>query len=168
MPLQVKIFGRTKDFPDYVARLKDLAGGDPRIQFCGTFPNSTIGKIFSGLDVLVVPSIWYENTPLVIYSAQAAGCPVIASDLGGMAEVIHHEDNGLLFKSGNVAELARALQRLSEDRNLLEHLAKRAVMPRSIQNYVWQLEGVYEDVLTALEGPPIEPFHGSSTDALQR
>jgi glycosyltransferase involved in cell wall biosynthesis len=54
------------------------------------------------LDVLVVPSIWYENTPLVIYSAQAAGCPVIASNLGGIAEVKHHEDNGLLFKRARV------------------------------------------------------------------
>jgi glycosyltransferase involved in cell wall biosynthesis len=147
-PLELKIFGQVEDVPAYVARLRELASGDPRIQFCGTFANPIIGEVFSGLDVLVVPSIWYENTPLVIYSAQAAGCPVIASDLGGMAEVIHHEDNGLLFKPGSVAELAQALQRVSEDRDLLERLAKRAIMPRSIRDYVRQIETVYEDIVT--------------------
>jgi glycosyltransferase involved in cell wall biosynthesis len=152
-PLELKIFGRLEDVPSYVAHLRELAGGDPRIQFCGTFANSNIGEVFSGLDVLVVPSIWYENTPLVIYSAQAAGCPVIASDLAGMAEVIHHEDNGLLFKPGSVVELAQALQRVCKDRNLLERLAKRAIMPRSIQDYVRQMEAVYEDLLAE----PVEP-----------
>jgi glycosyltransferase involved in cell wall biosynthesis len=146
-PLDLRIFGNTEDFPDYCAGLAKLANGDPRIQFCGTFPNSAIGEIFSSLDVLVVPSIWYENTPLVIYSAQAAGCPVVASDLGGMAEVVHHEANGLLFKPGSVVELAGSLQRLCEDRALLDRLAKRAITPRSIQDYVRQVESVYEDIL---------------------
>ena len=69
-------------------------------------PNESIGDVFSELDVLVVPSVWYENTPLAIYSAQEAGCPVIASNLGGMSEVIKHEKNGLLFEAGDFVGLA--------------------------------------------------------------
>ena len=147
LPLELKIWGKQEEDPGYFAHLSELASEDRRIQFCGTFPNSAIGEIFSSLDVLVVPSIWYENTPLVIYSAQAAGCPVIASNLGGMAEIIHNGDNGLLFGLRNVAELAHALQRLCDDRSLLERLAKRAITPRSIQDYVRQVEAVYEDIL---------------------
>jgi glycosyltransferase involved in cell wall biosynthesis len=147
MRLELKIWGKREDDPGYFAHLRALAGDDPRIQFCDTFPNSAIGEIFSSLDVLVVPSIWYENTPLVIYSAQAAGCPVIATDLGGMAEVIHHGKNGLLFKLRDVRELAQSLQRLCEDRALLESLAKNAITPRSIQDYVQQMEAVYEEIV---------------------
>ena len=127
---------------------KRPAEGDRRIQFCGSFPNDAIGEVFSSLDVLVVPSTWYENAPLVIYSAQAARCPVIAANLGGMAEIIHHEDNGLLFTPGSVEELARTLRRLCDDRKLLEYLSKRAVMPRSIEDYVHQIEAVYEDIFS--------------------
>jgi len=152
LPVELKIFGDTKDFPVFFARLKELAGSDPRIQFCGTFPNLAIGEILASLDVLVVPSVWYENTPLVIYSAQAAGCPVIASNLGGMAEVIHHEDNGLLFTPGCAAELAEAIKRLCNNRDLVEYLANRAIVPRSIEDYVLQIEAVYEDVTVA---PPM-------------
>ena len=147
LPLELKIFGRLEDFPDYSSELRRLAADDPRICFCGTFPNASIGEIFDSLDVLVVPSIWYENTPLVIYSAQAAGCPVVASDLPGMAEVIHHEDNGLLFPPRSIVDLAKALRRLCADRALLHNLAKHAIMPRSILDYVNQVEGVYEEVV---------------------
>jgi glycosyltransferase involved in cell wall biosynthesis len=146
MRLELKIWGRREDDPGYFAHLKELAGDDPRIQFCDTFPNSAIGEIFSSLDVLVVPSIWYENTPLVIYSAQAAGCPVIATNLGGMAEVIHHGRNGLLFKLHDVGELADSVRRLCEDRALLQRLTKNAITPRSIEDYVHQMEAVYEEI----------------------
>ncbi|UUZ69981.1 glycosyltransferase family 4 protein [Polaromonas sp. P2-4] len=127
--LELKIYGRTDLYPEYFEKLLRLADADQRIRFCGTFPNEQIGKIFAELDVLVVPSIWYENTPLVIYSAQAAGCPVIASNLGGMAEVVEHEKNGLLFEVGDVAGLASAIERLARDRELLRQLVANAIRP---------------------------------------
>jgi glycosyltransferase involved in cell wall biosynthesis len=101
------IYGDPEAFPEYAARLRRIAANDPRIRFCGAFPNEKISDIFSTLDVLVVPSIWYENTPLVIYSAQACRCPVIASNLGVCGGGVH-EENGLLFEPGNPADLARA------------------------------------------------------------
>ena len=64
----------------------------------------------SRIDVLVVPSIWYENAPLVVYSALAAGVPVVATDLGGLSETIVHGRNGLLFEPGNPAALAAELE----------------------------------------------------------
>jgi len=104
--LEVNIYGNIRQDPDYADRLKAIAGDDARISFCGTFPNERIGEIFEKIDVLVVPSIWFENTPLVIYSALAAGCPVIATDLGGLSEVIEDRINGLLFRKGDVTGLA--------------------------------------------------------------
>ena len=147
MSLELKIYGKSTDYPKYYERLKLLANADPRIHFCGSFPNDIIGEIFASLDVLAVPSIWYENTPLVIYSAQAAGCPVIASNLGGMAEVVEHEKNGLLFEAGDVAGLASTIERLAHDRKLLRQLAENAPKPKPISDYVAELEIIYDDVL---------------------
>lgn len=152
VPLKLRIFGRTDLNLPYVEKLQHLVDGDVRIRFCGTFPNESIGKVFAELDVLVVPSIWYENTPLVIYSAQAAGCPVVASNLGGMAEVVEHERNGLLFEAGNVAGLASAIERLADDRGLLQRLAANAEKPKLIGGYVNELLAVYDNVLKGRRG----------------
>ncbi len=152
--VDLKIYGRTDEFPEYSAELMRIASDDSRIVFCGTFPNTQIGDIFSGIDVLVVPSIWYENTPLVIYSAFAAGCPVIASNLGGMSEVVHHGKNGLLFESGNVSELAKALNQLSNNRELLRRLADNVQQPKSIEAYVAELVCIYANVIEEIIGVP--------------
>jgi len=149
---ELKIYGRSDTDPTYFNKLQQLSDGDGRIQYCGTFPNEIIGKIIAELDVLVVPSIWYENTPLVMYSAQAAGCPVIASNLGGMAEVVEHEKNGLLFEAGNVTGLASAIERLAGDRRLLRQLAANAVEPKSISGYVNELVAIYSNVLLEQQG----------------
>jgi glycosyltransferase involved in cell wall biosynthesis len=141
--LTLDVYGNLTDYPDYVAQLKAIAQNDTRIQFRGTFPNQEIGNILTNLDVLIVPSIWYENTPLVVYSAQAAACPVIGTNVGGIAEAIAHEENGLLFEIGSVTGLAKAIDRLADDRKLLSTLSKAARRPLTIQEYVEALEEVY-------------------------
>lgn len=145
-PIDLKIYGKLDDYPDYTESLNKISYGDPRVEFCGTFPNSQIGSIFSNLDVLVVPSLWYENTPLVIYSAQNAKCPVIASNMAGMSEVIEHGKNGLLFKAGNALELAKTIETLIEDQELLQRLSQNARTPLTIQEYVDRLFNVYVEL----------------------
>jgi glycosyltransferase involved in cell wall biosynthesis len=149
LPVQAKIYGKQNEFPEYVEQLRALAAGDERIEFCGTFPNHQIGRIFTGLDCLVVPSIWYENTPLVIYSAQAAGCPVIASNLGGMAEAVHHNVNGLLFEPGDVDGLASLLRHLCSDRSILPRLSAKSIKPKSSGQYAAEVEAVYHRLLSS-------------------
>jgi glycosyltransferase involved in cell wall biosynthesis len=148
LPVSLSLYGRGCDFPAYFERLQQLAAGDPRIRFCGTFPNDVIAQIFSTIDVLAVPSIWYENTPLVIYSAQAAHCPVIASNLGGMAEIVQHEENGLLFEPGSVAGIAGSIERLASDRGLLQRLSINAVPPKGIAEYADELDKLYRLLLS--------------------
>ena len=64
---------------------------------------------------MVVPSTWYENTPFVVLEAFAAGVPVIASDLGGLSEVVEPDRNGLLFAAGDAAALRAAIERVAGD-----------------------------------------------------
>lgn len=142
--LQLKIYGRLEDFPDYVAELKTLAADDETIVFCGTFPNDQIATVLSALDVLVVPSLWYENTPLVLYSAFAAHCPVITSDFPGMSEVVRHQQNGLLFPAGDINALTEQLRLLATTPDLLGKLSVTCKPPRSIASYVDELETTYQ------------------------
>jgi len=146
-PIELNIYGNLNDFPDYVEGLRKIVQSDPRIKFCGTFPNHEIGLIFSGLDALVVPSLWHENAPLVIYSAQAASCPVIASNKAGMSEVIEHGKNGLLFEAGNVDDLVTTIETLLDDNELLLKLSNHARKPLSIQEYALKLLDVYRNLI---------------------
>lgn len=150
--LEARIYGRRADFPDYVDHLQELAEGDPRIQFCGTFPNERFGEVLAELDALVVPSLWSENAPLVILTAQAMGCPVIASDMPGIAELVTHEVNGLLFPPGDVDALAVILDTLSRGRDKIHALASRAHGPKSIESYVDELLAEYAAIAGAKVG----------------
>jgi glycosyltransferase involved in cell wall biosynthesis len=139
----LKIYGSMGDDPEYSDILKLLANNAEDIEFCGTFHNSKIGEVLADLDVLVVPSLWYENTPLVVYSAQAAHCPVVASDLPGISVVIQDEFNGLLFTPGDTAQLARQLARLVDEPDLAVRLSNNSRPPKSIESYVDELLGVW-------------------------
>ncbi|WP_411726809.1 glycosyltransferase family 4 protein [Methyloglobulus sp.] len=140
----LKIYGNLEDLPEYSCVLKRFADTVDNIEFCGIFHNSKISEVLADLDVLVVPSLWYENTPLVVYSAQAANCPVIASDLPGISEVIRDQVNGLLFETGNVEELAKRLSRFIGEPDLVSQLSTNAVQPKSTVTYVDELSKIWE------------------------
>ncbi len=105
------IYGSDQAFPEYAAELKALAL-HPNIRFAGALDYRSVGAALRQLDALVVPSVWYENSPLVIQEAYAAGVPVIASRLGALAEKVQEGVTGYLFEPGDSADLARVLKRL--------------------------------------------------------
>ncbi len=146
--IELKIYGDHSINTKYIKQLFKLKNKDQRIHFCGTFENDSIDEIFSELDVLVVPSTWYENTPLVIFSAQAAKTPIIATDLGGMSEVIKHEENGLLVSASDVTQLSEALLRLHDDRDFLKKLSTNVIPPKSSEQYALELLVVYNELMS--------------------
>jgi glycosyltransferase involved in cell wall biosynthesis len=140
----LRVCGDLNMYPDYACEVYDLAARDPRVNFAGSFPNEQMTTELGKIDVLVVPSTWYENAPLVVYSAFAAGIPVVASNLGGMAEVVRHGENGLLFEPGDPEDLARQLSRLIEDPALLTKLGENAGGVRTVEDSVDEMLGLYE------------------------
>lgn len=140
----LSIYGSPLSFPDYYASLTELASGNPAINFCGTFPNDQISTVLDSMDVIVVPSLWYENTPLVIYSAMASGCPAIVSDFPGMTEAVHHKVNGLSFPSGDSHKLRNSLQRLIDVPALLAELSGNCRPPKSVVSYTSELIALFE------------------------
>ena len=150
------LYGDLKQFPDYAKQLVALAQRErpnsKKIKFAGTFPNSMLGVVLSEMDVLVVPSRWYENTPLVIQSALATKTPVIATDLGGMSELIKHGVNGLLFRLNDSHSLADQLLKLLKDRSLIGRLRANILDERTTAEMVDEIEGVFVRVLNVNRG----------------
>lgn len=144
---KLTIYGNLQRFGAFVKRIHGLAGGDERITFAGTFPPEQIGRVLSEMEVLVVPSRWYENTPLVVYSAFAAKTPVVATDLGGLSEVVRHEENGLLFELENVRDLSRQLRCLGEEPGLLEKLRDGIGSVKTVEENVDELERLYATLM---------------------
>jgi glycosyltransferase involved in cell wall biosynthesis len=141
------VYGNLERFKPFVEELRDLAKGDGRINFAGPFSREEVGNVLSGMDVLVVPSRWYENGPGVIFEAFAAGIPVVATDLGGMSEFVKHERDGLLFELENAHDLARQLRRLIEVPGLLEKLRAGIGPVKTVQENVDELEALYGRLL---------------------
>ena len=120
--LELRLYGNPAKAPEYASQLRWLAGGDERIQFMGAYENHRIPEIFRELDVLVVPSLWYEVCPLVILEGQACLTPVIVSNLPNMSTQIIDGVDGLTFEAGDVRSLTGVLQRLLDEPGLLAHL----------------------------------------------
>lgn len=96
------------------ARLEVLAEevAPARVSFLGFQTAEMVQAHRITARAVVVPSVWYENAPLSVLEALADGVPVIASDIGGLPELIGDEERGLLVKPGSVEAWIRALRRM--------------------------------------------------------
>jgi glycosyltransferase involved in cell wall biosynthesis len=147
--VELVIGGHLHRDSDYVSRLRRLASNDPRIVFGGPVENEALGEFFASIDLLVVPSVWYENSPFVIHEARMAGVPVLASDLGGMAELVRHDVDGLLARPGDPASFAEQIGRVVTDPTLLPRLRANVRRPPSLEEEFAGLLGLYRDVCSA-------------------
>jgi glycosyltransferase involved in cell wall biosynthesis len=120
----LELHGVLEWFPSYVGHLKQLAGERADVRWHGRFAPDAIDAILAGLDLLVVPSLWYENRPLSIQAAFRCGVPVLSSDLGGLAELVEPGRGGERFPRGDVGALAQLLRELAADRPRLQALAR--------------------------------------------
>jgi glycosyltransferase involved in cell wall biosynthesis len=146
LPIQVKIYGDLAKTPDYGKRLEELAAGDPRVSFLGTFANGRMGEVLSEIDVLAVPSTWYDF-PLVIPSALATKTPVLATNLPGMNELIHHNRNGLLFERYDWLGMAKQIQRLFDEPSLLGELRSRIAPVKTLAQMADEYLAIYASSL---------------------
>ena len=125
-----------------------------RVEWLPEYRNGDIVRdVFDRVDAIVVPSVWVENSPLVIHEAQQARAPVIAADAGGMAEYVHHGVNGLLFEHRSWRSLATQMQSFVDDPALARRLGKRGYpfgesgdVPE-MEDHVRAIERLYARVL---------------------
>ncbi len=146
-PLELYLYGDTTRFPSYARRLKQLAGNDERINWMGTYPPSQSVEVFNQINGMVMPSLWYENSPNSILESFACKVPVIASNLGGMAELVQDGINGLLFEAGNPTDLSRCIERFIYEPDLPAKLRQNIPAVRSIADEMDELEAIYQEIL---------------------
>ena len=111
---EILVYGSESQDPAYAASLRQDAEGLP-VRFCGTFDRTTMRAVLETLDFVVIPSRWYENSPLVLLNALATHTPVIISDVEGMTEFVRDGVNGFVFERGSVTSLATVLSRIARD-----------------------------------------------------
>jgi glycosyltransferase involved in cell wall biosynthesis len=143
--IRLSIYGNIKQNPGYGASIQEKINALENVIFKGTYPHDETAKVFSDIDVLVVPSLWYDF-PLIVYEAFATKTPVIASRLGGLEEAISHGVDGLLFERGNVLDLAAQINRLINEPPLLEKLASKLPAVKTIEQEGAELMKIYGDL----------------------
>jgi glycosyltransferase involved in cell wall biosynthesis len=146
---ELKVYGRFlpyggfEDYPDLLPRLVR----NERIRFLGEYQHSQISDIMAEIDVLVVPSIWHENSPLTIHEAFLAKTPVIASNIGGMAELVQDGVNGLLFKVGDIADLRKKITMIVQHPDLISKLSANIGPVKTIEETAVEVEKIYQDLI---------------------
>ena len=145
--VRLKIAGRA----DHIIAAKLPSLFPPNAEYVGMKQGDELRQFLLGARAVVLPSLWYENQPFSITEAFAAGKPVIASDLGGMTELVKHGERGLLVPPGDVKALARAMEWMnshpSEAQEMGEKARGYALNEHSAQKHYERIVGVYERVI---------------------
>jgi len=134
---------------EYEKYLKNISNGDKRIKFRGVFTDNQIGEVFNKIDILIVPSLWYETYSLVLHEALACGIPVFASNVGVMKEKIKHNINGLTFTIGDEDSLKRIMQETVSNPEIINEWKAnvgRIYIP-SIEQEAYEYEILYKNII---------------------
>ncbi len=141
-PVQVSLIGSGWDTA-YGSDLLRPFANDTRLLPPRSVANENMLHELAQHDACLVPSIWLETGPLAVYEAMAAGVPVIGSRLGGIAERIQHDVDGLLFRPGDASELAAIVRRLLDDPGQLARLRRNIKPQRTFDDMARDLDEVY-------------------------
>ena len=144
--VQLTIFGDLDKSPDYVAGLRSLAR-HPAIDFAGRVAHEELWPfLLEQADVAVLPTLWYEVSPLTIQEMFAAHVPLVASRIGALPEKIRDGVDGLLFPPGDVDALHRILLRLRDEPELLSRLRRQIRPTRLMEEHVDEVDALYREL----------------------
>ena len=149
--VELFLYGSESTWPEYAAGLRKRAMDHANIFFKGAYQAAEIGKVMDELDVIVVPSICFENRPTVILEAFSYHKPVIVSDLGGMAEMVEHGVNGLKFTPGAARSLSAQMCSLLNEPGFLESLAAGIRPVKTTAEETREVESLYDQVVSRRE-----------------
>jgi len=132
--------------PAYVGRLRAAAG--PGVRFLGRLDRDQVWATLAQVDVVAVPTLWYETFSFIVSEAFTAGVPVIASRLGPLADRVHHGEDGLLLPPGDAHAWRSALQQLVDDPIYLERLRNGVRPPLRLAHHVEHLSAIYQEAIS--------------------
>jgi glycosyltransferase involved in cell wall biosynthesis len=117
----------------------------------GRYQSSDLARLMANVDWVVVPSIWWENSPLVIQEAFLHGRPVICSDIGGMVEKVRDGVDGLHFRVGDAASLAETIKRAVTTPGLWDELRAGTPPAHTMEQHLDRLSSLYAELVTERE-----------------
>lgn len=143
---QIHLFGNiASGFPEFKAEfLEFLDKYQDFVTHHGRYEQAEIPDLIQLVDWVIVPSVWWENSPLVIQEVFMHRRPIICSDIGGMAEKVEDQITGLHFKARNAASLAKNIKRAINDAELWQNLVDNIKPRLSIKDSAMQHIKVYE------------------------
>jgi glycosyltransferase involved in cell wall biosynthesis len=146
--LELHVFGAPNRWTtNYHDELVQMTGHCPYVKFHGRFDNKQISRVLQQIDVLVLPSIWYENAPLTLNEAAIAQTPILVSDKGGMLEFVRCNQYGWTFKIGDPEDLAQKMLRLADDRSLVPTLGGNPPRIKSVEANATELTAIYRRII---------------------
>ena len=145
---RLSLHGGTAYQPDaFLERFNAALLAAPAARHHGAYAGADLGALMAEIDWVVVPSVWWENAPLVILEAFRHGRPVICGDLGGMAEMVRDGVDGLHAPVGDPAGLAAVLRRAAERPGLWGRLASGISPPKTIAQVAEDHLSLYQELL---------------------
>jgi len=123
-----------------------LEDGPDSIRYYGAYAPEDMGQLIARVDWVIMPSTWWENSPLVIQEAFRFGKPVICSGIGGMAEKVIDGVSGLHFRVGNAEDLSEVLLRAIETEGLWDKLHAGLPRPPSDNEFAASHMGIYREL----------------------
>lgn len=144
------IDGTNMDFDgdDYIEEVKRrLEECEGRALLRGSYTLDELPGRLESVAWVVVPSIWWENSPLVIQESFMHRRPVICSDIGGMAEKVDHRVNGLHFRAGDPVDLADVLAEAAGNDELWNRLHKGIPPILRLEDALAELEEIYRGLI---------------------
>jgi glycosyltransferase involved in cell wall biosynthesis len=146
--------------PQWDVVIDGLAG---RLQFLGPYDPQSVLQLMQHNGWIVISSIWWENSPLVIQEAFLAGRPPIVADIGGMSEKVENGVNGLYFTARNSAALASVMHRAAGNVDLWHNLRFRINPPPTMEEMTGSLTELYDSI-----NKQYQPQCPEGVDVIQR
>lgn len=139
--------GRRPEEEQLIQAIYRLQERDARVRVLDGVSDSRLRDVLANWDALVVPSLWLESGPQVVYEAFAARTPVIGSRLGGIAELVREGETGFLFTPGNSEELRALLKSCAENPERLRALRQNIAPVRTTADVATDMINLYREIL---------------------
>ena len=148
-PRTLTLWGSAAGEEAFGERVRQITAKLDGVEWRGAFSPAEVWRVLASTDVMIIPSLWVENSPNVILESQAMQVPLVGSNIGGIAELITHERDGLLFETGSAVDLAIQLQRLLDEPGLREQLSRSAPPVRTVADEMADLTRLFRRFLPA-------------------
>ena len=139
---------QTEDVQEAIHELLDPLVKVGAVTWCGPYQPNDVHQLMANVDWILMPSIWWENSPMIIQEAFRVGRPVVCSDIGGMEEKVSHQVNGYNVRARGLFEWSRAIVDLSSVSDDYLTIVSNIESPINVSKCAGQhlrtIEGEYE------------------------